>query len=108
MEDSNSENRDQTPPARPLACPVCGRSFPSEVKLCPDDQVELTLTGSSSLVGTVLDGQYKIEAELLSGSLGTVYRARHTLMGRAVTVKVIHSWLCADERALARLSQEAN
>src|SRR5947207_3128437 len=46
-----------------------------------------------SLIGSTLDGQYKIEALLGQGGMGTVYRARHILLGDLVAIKVLSAFL---------------
>src|SRR6185436_12168707 len=43
----------------------------------------------SSLVGVVLDGQYKIENLLGKGGMGAVYLARHILLGDRVAIKIL-------------------
>jgi len=36
------------------------------------------------LVGTIVLGRYFVEAEIGAGAMGTVYRAKHTKLGRSV------------------------
>ncbi|HEU4875084.1 MAG TPA: protein kinase [Pyrinomonadaceae bacterium] len=43
----------------------------------------------ASIVDTVLDGQYQMEALLGKGGMGAVYRARHILLGDRVAIKVL-------------------
>lgn len=43
----------------------------------------------SSIVGTVLDGQYNIEKLLGKGGMGAVYLARHILLGDRVAIKIL-------------------
>ena len=43
----------------------------------------------ASIVNTVLDGQYQMEALLGKGGMGAVYRARHILLGDRVAIKVL-------------------
>jgi len=38
--------------------------------------------------GTVLDGRYRIEAEIARGGMGVVYRATHVTLGLPRAVKV--------------------
>ena len=41
------------------------------------------------LVGSVLDGRYRIEQRLSQGGMGVVYRARHAVLDSALAVKVL-------------------
>ena len=41
------------------------------------------------LVGSVLDGRYRIEQRLSQGGMGIVYRARHAVLDSALAVKVL-------------------
>src|SRR5687767_11624769 len=56
--------------------------------------------------GTQL-GAYQILAPLGAGSMGEVYRATDTRLGREVAVKVVSGHLMGDPNALARLEREA-
>jgi len=59
------------------------------------------------LLGRTLDGKYLLEERLGVGGMGTVYRARHLLIDRAVAVKVLSQRLVEDEAAKARFRREA-
>jgi eukaryotic-like serine/threonine-protein kinase len=62
---------------------------------------------SSGRVGKVLDGRYLLERLLGEGGMGTVYRAHHMAMERAVAVKVLRGSLAADPVAARRFALEA-
>jgi serine/threonine protein kinase len=59
-----------------------------------------------SLVGALL-GSYRITAELSSGGMGTIYRARHELLGREAAVKVLRAELTEDPELVGRFFTEA-
>jgi eukaryotic-like serine/threonine-protein kinase len=62
---------------------------------------------SSSMIGTVLSGRYRLEAKLGSGGMSTVYLARDQTLDRAVAVKVMHREMSEQEDQLQRFRQEA-
>jgi serine/threonine-protein kinase len=51
-------------------------------------------------------GKYELE-EYLGGGMSRVYRARDTVIGRTVAVKILTEHACRDEEAKARFLQEA-
>src|ERR1700704_6302111 len=97
-----------------LHCPTCGRRYSADFEICPEDQSPLqadaTLAGAvpiDPLVGHTLDDKYRLEERLGIGGMGTVYRARHLLIDRAVAVKVLNPRFVEDEAAKARFRREA-
>ena len=59
-----------------------------------------------SLIGALL-GSYRITDELSSGGMGTIYRARHELLGREAAVKVLRAELTEDAELVDRFFTEA-
>src|SRR5687767_13410004 len=57
--------------------------------------------------GTVLKGTYRIDAELGSGGMGTVYRATHIGLDKLMAVKVLSPRAVATPDSLARFEREA-
>jgi eukaryotic-like serine/threonine-protein kinase len=53
-------------------------------------------------------GDFEIESLIGSGGMGEVYRARDLQLPREVAIKVISSYLAADEKQLRRFEQEAH
>ena len=62
---------------------------------------------SSSMIGTVFSGRYRLEAKLGSGGMSTVYLARDDTLDRPVAVKVMHREMSEQEDQLQRFRQEA-
>ena len=62
---------------------------------------------TESLIGTVLEGAYRIDALLGAGGMGAVYRAMHLRLDKRVAVKVMARELAANPEALARFRREA-
>ncbi len=69
-------------------CSVCKAKYDDSVSFCPVDG-EVLEDDPSSIVGTVLDGQYQIDTMLGKGGMGAVYRARHILLGDRVAIKIL-------------------
>lgn len=53
-------------------CTICKVKYDDSVSFCPVDG-EVLEDDPSSIVGTVLDGQYQIESMLGKGGMGAVY-----------------------------------
>ncbi|AUG76770.1 serine/threonine protein kinase [Kitasatospora sp. MMS16-BH015] len=59
------------------------------------------------LIGTLLDGRYRVEQLIATGGMATVYRATDTRLDRVLAVKVMHPGLAADAEYSARFIREA-
>ena len=69
-------------------CTACKSKYDDSVSFCSIDG-EVLEADPASIVDTVLDGQYQMEALLGKGGMGAVYRARHILLGDRVAIKVL-------------------
>jgi serine/threonine protein kinase len=63
--------------------------------------------GDLSLIGEILENQYKIISILGKGGMSVVYRASHVALNKTVAIKTMHAHLISDSNALARFKQEA-
>ena len=61
-----------------------------------------------SVIGTTLDGKYRIDRLVGAGAMGAVYEGEHTGTGRRVAIKVISSGdVSRDQKLVARFQREA-
>ncbi|MGB5037813.1 MAG: protein kinase, partial [Blastocatellia bacterium] len=60
-----------------------------------------------SIIGSVLDGKYKVERLLGRGGMGEVYAGTHLRLERAVAIKVLHGDLNDNASFVARFAREA-
>jgi serine/threonine-protein kinase len=78
------------------------------VKLCPDDGTVLEhQPATSSQLGKVLDGKYRLDAFLSQGGMGGVYRATHVMLNKDVAVKLINPELVTSPEIVRRFQREA-
>lgn len=61
----------------------------------------------SGLVGTVLDGTYRLDQLIGEGGMGAVFRGRHVIMMRDVAIKVLHPDFNRDPELVRRFDREA-
>ena len=62
--------------------------------------------GSAELSGTVLSNRYRLEEQVGSGGMGTVWKATDTLLNRFVAVKLLHPAQMAEPTARERFRTE--
>jgi serine/threonine-protein kinase len=55
----------------------------------------------------ILDGRYELSERIGSGGMGTVWRAKDSLLGRDVAVKLLHDSLASDASFAERFRREA-
>ena len=66
-----------------------------------------TFQQSGPLVGTVLDGRYRVDAMIATGGTSSVYRGLDLRLDRPVAVKVMESRYAGDQQFLTRFQREA-
>ncbi|MDH6195057.1 serine/threonine-protein kinase [Mycobacterium frederiksbergense] len=69
--------------------------------MCPVEQL------SDPLVGTMLDGRYRVDTPIAAGGMSTVYRGLDMRLDRPVALKVMDSRYSGDNHFLTRFSREA-
>ena len=62
---------------------------------------------SDPLVGTLLDGRYRVENPIATGGMSTVYRGLDVRLDRPVALKVMDARYAGDQQFLARFHREA-
>ena len=63
--------------------------------------------GPDALIGTVIDGRYRLEGVLGEGGMGLVYRATHVRLQKSLAVKVLRRESTSDPNARIRFQREA-
>ncbi|HEV2834070.1 MAG TPA: protein kinase, partial [Pyrinomonadaceae bacterium] len=86
-------------------CTSCKAKYDDSVSFCTIDG-EVLEADPASIVDTVLDGQYQMEALLGKGGMGAVYRARHILLGDRVAIKVLPPEVRTNAEWLRRFRRE--
>jgi serine/threonine-protein kinase len=86
-------------------CQKCGTTYDDAVSFCSRDG-EVLHDDHAEMIGRILDNQYEIEAFLAEGGMGAVYRARHTLLGDRVAIKVLPPEMRRNAEWLKRFQRE--
>ena len=86
-------------------CPACKAKYEDTVSFCANDG-EVLEDDPTTIVDSVLDGQYHIESMLGKGGMGAVYRARHILLGDKVAIKVLPPQMRNNAEWLRRFRRE--
>lgn len=88
------------------ACELCGGRYQDSVSRCPLDGSALKEL-RDPLVGRTIGGRYVLAQRIGAGGMGTVYRARHEVVGRDVAVKFLARHLSAEPSHRERFLREA-
>ncbi len=65
------------------------------------------MTLNDPLIGTLLDGRYRVEQRIAVGGMATVYRGTDTRLDRVLALKVMHPGLAGDSEFTERFIREA-
>src|ERR1700685_574781 len=60
-----------------------------------------------TMIGTLLGGRYRLDAQIGRGGMSTVYRAFDTVLERPVAIKLMHREIASDSAQLERFRREA-
>src|SRR5713226_1780900 len=60
-----------------------------------------------TLLGTLLAGRYRLDAQIGRGGMSTVYRAFDIVLERPVAIKLMHREIASDSDQLERFRREA-
>jgi serine/threonine-protein kinase len=60
------------------------------------------------LIGTVVDGRYRVLAKVGHGGMGAVYRVEHLAMSKQAAMKVLHPTLGGEAELITRIRREAD
>src|SRR6202165_371084 len=61
----------------------------------------------STILGTTLNGRYRLQARIGSGGMSTVYRALDETLQRLVAIKLMNREIASDSDQLERFRREA-
>lgn len=87
-------------------CSICRARFRVARPSCPLDGGEL-VDLPDPLIGTTIAGRYVVQEKIGAGGMGTVYRARHEIVGRDVAIKFLVPDLLHDASYRTRFLREA-
>lgn len=76
-------------------------------RLVPETTSATPVFEPRALLGTVLDGRYRLTGHLATGGMGAVFRAQHIQLGKEVALKVMRPDLASTPELVARFRREA-
>ena len=86
-------------------CNSCGNTYPSTLSFCLNDGSPLVEV--ETMIGTVLDGRYRLDQLIGEGGMGDVYRATHVHIDTEFAVKLLKPEFVANQTAIKRFQLEA-
>ena len=103
-------NRQDTAPTEEVAdamlgvCPRCQRCVELARRTCPDDGAALVPVPG---LPPIVDGKYRVDAQIGRGGMGAVFKARDVRLDRDVAIKVVRADLLSSPDARVRFRREA-
>src|SRR5215813_13805410 len=93
-------------------CPTCRTHYDDATVVCAKDGAKLLPDAAFTSADVDLSagqavGEYQVEKKLGEGGFGTVYRAKHPLIGKTAAVKVLAREFSAKPEIVARFIDEA-
>ncbi|MFN0085879.1 MAG: SUMF1/EgtB/PvdO family nonheme iron enzyme [Blastocatellia bacterium] len=86
-------------------CNACGNTYPGNVSFCLNDGSPLVPI--ETMIGTVIDGRYRLDSLIGQGGMGDVYRATHVHIDTQFAVKLLKPEFVANQMAIKRFRLEA-
>jgi len=87
-------------------CPVCNNSYPTNFRVCPQDNTTLRETNELE-PGMVIRSKYQILEHLGGGGMADVYRAKHLAFNEICAIKVVKAMYANDGAFNNRFKSEA-
>lgn len=81
------------------------KKYDATVDKCPIDGARLITI--NQLLGSVIEGKFRIDEQLGRGAMGTVYRATQLNLERPVAIKVMRTDILSNPVAIERFKREA-
>src|SRR5688572_31020652 len=86
-------------------CPSCACVLELDAAFCGQCGARVR-SRRATLVGTIVDDRFRIDAKIAEGGFGSIYRATHVKSRHVVALKVLHAELAADDNLAARFRRE--
>jgi serine/threonine protein kinase len=91
------------------ACGGCHRQVEEGSRFCPycGTASAPSAPPADPVIGSVVNGKFRVEALIGQGGMGRVYRARHLTLDRPVVLKMLHRAYSSDPQIVQRFQREA-
>lgn len=95
------------------ACPECNATHPDGTEVCPADgatlvpDAVLAARARNEIAPGTLVAEYRVEEKIGEGGFGSVYRAVHPVIGKAVAIKLLSHAYSDNPQVVSRFIAEA-